>query len=139
MLSSTKQIAFQAHIRGIGIDLEENKRIGGLINKWGESFIKRVFTDAEIAYCKDKKNHFASFTARFAAKEALLKALGTGLRNGLQWKDIELINDEYGKPYFNFFGKVKDTVGNDHVFVSISHTVSHSTAVVVIEKNINKS
>lgn len=127
----------RSNIRGIGIDLEENKRIGDLIQKRGNLFLKRVFTEAEINYCREKKDNFASFTARFAAKEALLKALGTGLRDGFRWRDIELLNNDKGKPYFNFYGKVKQVNNDAKVHVSVSHTSTQAMAFVIIERDQN--
>lgn len=120
-------------IRGIGIDMEDNSRIGRMILKWGETFTGRIFTENEIAYCSPKHDKFASFTARFAAKEALFKAIGTGLRDGYKWKEIEILNDHLGKPYFRFYGRVKETIGKDRVLVSLSHTAQISFAFVVIE------
>ena len=121
-------------IRGIGVDTEVNQRIGALIEKSGERFLKKVFTDNEINYCKGKKDHYGSFTARFAAKEAVFKALGTGLRDGLKWKDVEVLNDPLGKPYLCFYDKVKEKTGDDYVHLSLTHTKSQATAFVIIER-----
>ena len=121
-------------IRGIGIDTEENQRIGALIEKSGKRFLEKVFTDNEINYCGGKKDHYGSFTARFSAKEALFKALGTGLRDGLKWKDVEVLNDSLGKPYFCFYDKVKEKIVDDYVHLSLTHTKSQATAFVIIER-----
>lgn len=120
-------------ILGVGVDVEENKRLGKLIEKYGQSFLDKVFTKAEIEYCGHKKDGYGSFTARYAAKEAALKAIGTGLRDGYRWRDIELLNDALGKPYFNFYGKMKETIAQNIVNVSVSHTRTQATAFVVIE------
>lgn len=119
-------------ITGIGVDIEKNNRILGLIEKWGDSFLLRVFTPAEIAYCKDKKDSGGSYTARFAAKEAVFKAMGTGLRDGYKWTDIEVQNDEKGKPVLVFYDKVKQTLTAKSVFISLSHTKEESIAFVII-------
>jgi holo-[acyl-carrier protein] synthase len=84
-------------IIGIGIDIVQNDRIEELINKYGDRFLKKIYTKDEIDYCQSKNNFAASFAARFAAKEAVLKALGTGMRNN-SWHEIEILNDELGKP-----------------------------------------
>ncbi len=121
-------------IRGIGIDTEENSRIGALIEKNGDRFLKKVFTDKEIAYCSGKKDNYGSFTARFAAKEALFKALGSGLRNGLKWKDVETLNDPLGKPYICLYDKTAENVNDDIVHISLTHTKSLATAFIIIER-----
>ena len=119
-------------ITGIGVDIEKNKRILELIEKWGDSFLERVFTPAEITYCKDKKDSGGSYTARFAAKEAVFKAMGTGLRDGYKWTDIEVQNDKKGKPFLIFFDKVKQILTDKTVFISLSHTKDESIAFVII-------
>ncbi len=119
-------------IIGIGVDIEKNTRILGLIEKWGDPFLQRVFTPVEIDYCKDKKDSGGSYTARFAAKEAVFKAIGTGLRDGYKWTDIEVQNDEKGKPFLVFFDKTKQTLADKTVFISLSHTKEESIAFVVI-------
>ena len=123
-----------SEIRGIGIDTEENGRIGALIEKSGERFLKKVFTDKEIAYCIGKKDNYGSFTARFAAKEALFKALGSGLRDGLKWKDVETLNDKLGRPYVNLYDKTAERVGDDLVHISLTHTKKQATAFIIIER-----
>jgi len=128
MMSSIQNLSVQ----GIGIDLENNERIMRLIEKWGVSFMERVYTPAEIAYCLPKKDNGGSFTARFAAKEALLKALGTGLRDGFKWKEMEVLNDTQGKPYFTVYGKVKRVLQSRKVYISLSHTAQQAVAVVII-------
>jgi holo-[acyl-carrier protein] synthase len=122
-----------AGIFGIGVDIESNERIENMIKKWGDHFLERVFTKNEIAYCRLKRNASPSYTARFAAKEALLKAMGTGLRDGYRWKDIEILNDPLGKPSFKLHGKVQITLKNNVCFLSISHTHLCAVAYVLIE------
>ncbi len=124
----------ETKIRGIGIDTEENGRIAALIEKSGERFLEKVFTDKEITYCLQKKDNYGSFTARFAAKEALFKAIGSGLRDGLKWKDVETLNDALGKPFVNLYDKAHRIVNNDIVHISLTHTKSQATAFVIIER-----
>jgi holo-[acyl-carrier protein] synthase len=126
-----------AEIRGIGIDTEENERIAALIEKSGERFLEKVFTHGEIGYCSVKNDNYGSFTARFCAKEALFKALGSGLRDGLKWKDVETLNDELGKPYIRLYGKAAERIGDDRVHVSLTHTRNQAAAFVIIERRCN--
>jgi holo-[acyl-carrier protein] synthase len=91
-------------IIGLGNDLTDIRRIDKSINRFNGRFIKRVFTDDEIKYCTSKGNKAANFAKRFAAKEACSKALGTGFAQGVYWKDIEVINDELGKPTMKLVG-----------------------------------
>ena len=93
-------------ILGNGIDLIKNQRIAALIDKYGEHFLNKIYTKNEIKYCRTKSDSAVSFAAGFAAKEALLKALGTGMRNN-SWKDIEVNNNELGKPEINLSGKTE--------------------------------
>ncbi len=121
-------------ICGIGVDIIEISRFKKLIKKYGERFVKRIFTENEIQYCQNKYDLGASsFSARFAAKEALFKAIGTGLRHGLTWKDIEIVNDDLGKPCFNFYGNTVKIIKKRKVKVSLSHSLNNSIAFVIIE------
>jgi holo-[acyl-carrier protein] synthase len=124
-------------IFGVGIDIIEISRIENEIKKGGEDFLDSIFTSIEIEYCRPRANASESFAARFAAKEAFLKALGTGWRDGIGWKDIEVMKNEQGKPYFVFYGKTKDLLAENEitdVHLSFSHIKSAATAVVIIEK-----
>ena len=123
-----------AGVLGVGVDIEKNKRILDLIDKWGEPFLNRVFTEREIKYCLHKKDGGGSFTARFSAKEALFKALGSGLRDGFKWTDVETLNDEKGKPYLKLYNKVKDAVGENTAHISLSHTREESMAFVILTR-----
>lgn len=119
---------------GIGVDIVEINRFKRIIEKYGDRFLSRVFTRDEISYCQNKVNLGApSYSVRFAAKEALFKAIGTGLRHGLTWKDIEVINDDLGKPFFKFYGKTADIISNQKVLLSLSHSLENSIAFVIIE------
>jgi len=95
-------------IIGCGIDLVKIERIEKIIKKWGDNFIFRIFTPIEREYCEKKKdNKYQSYAGRFAAKEALLKSLGLGLR-GVNWKEIEIENNELGQPVIVTSGKLKN-------------------------------
>ena len=117
----------------IGVDLCDIPRLSKLISEHGDRFLKKVFTAGEIAYCAHKVNGVLNFAARFAAKEALLKALGTGLRNEMNWKDVEVLNYELGKPYFKFYGQIAEYLGDRKVLISLAHTDDNALAFVVIE------
>ena len=95
-------------IFGIGTDIVNIKRMEKSIKKNGKYFKNRVFSTNEILYCEKKKNPFSFYAKRFAAKEALSKALGTGIRKGINFKDIEILNDKMGKPYINLKGSTKN-------------------------------
>jgi len=122
-------------IIGTGVDIVKNKRIERLINKYGEHFLKKVYTEIEIEYCQAKKNSSSSFAARFAAKEAVLKALGTGMRNN-SWQEIEIANNKLGKPevlLFNKTAKKAEELKVTSIFISISHEKDYSIAQIIME------
>jgi len=122
-------------ILGIGVDIVKNCRIETLIDKYGKHFLGKVYTEAEIEYCQSKKKAAVSFAARFAAKEAVLKALGTGMRNN-SWQDIEILNNNLGKPEVNLSAKTKkkaDELKVSSIFLSISHEKEYSIAQIVME------
>ena len=122
-------------IIGTGIDIVKNSRIKNLIKKYGERFLNKVYTEAEISYCQQKINSAPSFAARFAAKEAVLKALGTGMRKN-SWQDIEVLNNELGKPEVNLSAKTKmkaEELVVSSIFLSISHEKEYSIAQIVME------
>ena len=118
----------------VGIDLVEVKRIQKAAERSGERFLKRIFTERERAYCQKKGNEYGSLAARFAAKEAVFKALGTGWSMGAKWTDIEVINDALGKPEVVLHGKIKELVGTKHVAISLTHTREYAQAVAVLGK-----
>lgn len=120
-------------IVAIGVDICDVSRIRSIEEKHGKRFLQKVFTDQEAGYCEKKIEKHTSLAARFAAKEALLKALGTGLRSGLQWKEIEVENDHLGKPYFKFHGQTANLVSGRTVFLSLSHTNDNAIAFVIIQ------
>lgn len=124
-------------IFGIGIDIIEVARIQKQIDSESNSFLKKIFTDKEIEYCESKiKNKAQNFAARFAAKEAFFKALGTGWRDGLSWKDVEIENDELGKPNILLSGKSKKNIQENDIskiHISLSHIREIAVAVVILE------
>ncbi len=122
-------------ILGTGIDIVKISRIKNLIEKYGERFLKKIYTEAEIEYCQQKKIYAPSFAARFAAKEAVLKALGTGMRNN-SWQDIEVLNDDLGKPEVRLSARTAiqaQELGVRSIFLSISHEKEYSIAQIVME------
>ena len=115
-------------LRGTGIDLLEVARIKKATERWGERFLHRVFTQQERDYCQRKAHPEQSLAARFAAKEAVLKAIGTGLSGGIRWTDIEVANDEKGKPGVRLGKRILQKVGKRKVLLSISHTKEFAIA-----------
>ena len=123
-------------IKGIGIDIVEIKRIKKIIEKWGMKFSHRVFTCNEREYCEKKKFSHQSYAARFAAKEAFLKALGIGLR-GVSWKEIEITTDSFGKPEIKAQGKLKNILKKqkvNQIFLTLSHSRKYAVAQVILEE-----
>ena len=126
-------------ILGIGVDLIKNKRIKGLTRN--KNFIERTFTKNEVKFAKKINNKTNYFAKRFAAKESLAKSLGTGLRNNLNFKDIEIMNDKMGKPYFSKSKKIDSIVNKRfkvkkyNVFLSISDEKDYSVAFTIIQGN----
>ena len=125
------------NIIGNGVDIVENKRINKLIDD--KKFIKRVFTDKEIRFSKNIKNKTNYYAKRFAAKEAFVKALGTGFRNNINFSDIEVINNKLGKPKINISKKVRNFIkkkfklDKPKIYVSLSDENKHSIAYVILE------
>lgn len=123
-------------ILGTGIDIVECLRIAQMIEKHGELFISRVYTEHEIEYCSARKMATQHYAGRWAAKEAVLKALGTGWRRGISWRDIEIRNDKNGAPTVKLRGGARDVMTAAHIgrmHVSISHCRSFAVAHVVAE------
>jgi holo-[acyl-carrier protein] synthase len=117
-----------------GIDLVDCPRIEQMIQHHGERFIRRVFTDTEQAYAEKNKNEVEKLAGRFAAKEAILKLVGTGWRGRIAWTDIEIINNAAGQPEVTLGGEVKkiaDKLGIKHISVSITHTANFAIASAV--------
>lgn len=120
-------------VKGIGIDILEIERIQRSMDELGDNFLERIFTSEEIRYCRSKHNAGQHFAARFAAKEAVSKALATGWRGDFAWRDVEIMNDTLGQPHVALYGKLKESLAGASVFVSLSHSKSHVVAMVVIE------
>lgn len=119
-------------IQGIGTDIIEIKRIEEAFNKHGGAFFERLFTENECAYC-DKHTYFIPhYAGIFAAKEAIVKALGTGFTAEVHWKDIEILNDAQGKPRVHFLGALKKKHGSCELLVSISHCKEYATATAIL-------
>jgi len=117
-------------ILGLGTDIVEIERIEKAINKT-EKFREKVFTDKEILYCEGKATKYQSYAGRFCVKEAISKAMGTGVRN-FELKDIEVLNDELGKPFGVFYGNLKEYFGDKNLMITISHCKEYATATAII-------
>jgi holo-[acyl-carrier protein] synthase len=123
-------------IAGTGIDLVDVKRMQRLLAKWGDRFTGRFFCPREMAYCRERASPAIHFAARFAAKEAFLKALGVGLGMGDALKDIEIVNDDRGKPEMFLHGEAQRRLGDlgvRRVHLSLTHTVESAVAMVILE------
>src|SRR5689334_24048557 len=123
-------------ITGIGIDLVENARIRDSIDRFGDRFLSRIYTEVEKEYCSKCSNPVIHFAARFAAKEAAFKALGTGWAAGVKWKDIEVERLPSGKPELHLHGEAlarATSMGSLRFFVSLTHDQLVSVAVVILE------
>jgi holo-[acyl-carrier protein] synthase len=123
-------------IVGLGVDITEVPRIQAAIEHRGQRFLARVFTPNEIAYCERFKNKFERYAGRFAAKEAAMKALGTGWRRGVRWVDLEVVREQSGRPTMTLAGeaaKIAAGLGVKHISVSITHTEAQALAQVIFE------
>ncbi len=123
-------------IVGLGTDLAEIPRIEQSINRYGTRFLERIYTPAEIAYCSRKKSSAESFAARFAAKEAGAKALGTGISHGVSWQEFEVRREPSGKPLLYLSGRAAElaaALGATRTAISITHTGKLAMAVVILE------
>jgi len=123
-------------IVGTGIDIAEVPRIQQAIERYGQRFLERIFTAAEMRYCDSKANRVERYAARFAAKEAAMKALGTGWNHGVRWRDCEVVRAPGGRPTMSFHGKAGEfaaRLGVNHAALSISHTAQQAIAQVILE------
>ena len=123
-------------IVGTGIDIAEVPRIAESIEKFGERFLNRIFTDGERRYCDSKANKHERYAARFAAKEAGMKAIGTGWNHGVRWRDVEVVRMPGGRPTIQFHGKAAEfaaKLGTRNVSLSLTHTKDHAIAQVILE------
>jgi holo-[acyl-carrier-protein] synthase len=122
-------------IYGVGIDIVKIERMKGVVEKWGQRFLNKVFTKEEISYCYDKKDPYLSLAARFAAKEALVKAIGSA--DPVSLTDIEVVNIDTGKPFIKINGKLKDFFKEKSIkraHLSLSHEHEYGVACVVLEQ-----
>ena len=129
-------------IAGIGTDIIEVVRIGQMIERHGELFLERVFTPGEIRYCQGRKHAMEHYAGRWAAKEAILKCLGTGWSKGISWTDLEVINDHGGAPKVALAGAAADIargLGIGEIMVSISHCRAYAVAYALAIKTTGSS
>lgn len=123
-------------IVGLGVDMEEISRIGEAIQRHGKIFLERIFTPAEIAYCQRHRDPVERYAGRFAAKEATMKALGTGWGKGVRWRDIEVTRMPGGRPAIALHGVAREhgeRLGARHISLSITHTGNFALAEVILE------
>jgi len=123
-------------IVGTGIDIAEVPRIRQSIERFGDRFLRRIYTEGEIRYCDSKANRAERYAARFAAKEAAMKALGTGWSRGVRWRDCEVTRLPGGRPSISFHGKAGEIaakLGVNNSALSISHTAEQAIAQVILE------
>jgi len=123
-------------IVGTGIDVVEVPRVAAAIERFGRRFLERIYTEGEIRYCEAKANRVERYAARFAAKEAAMKALGTGWNRGVRWRDIEVRRQPGGRPTLAFNGKAAEFaagLGTKNTALSLTHTASEAIAQVILE------
>jgi len=121
-------------LKGIGLDIVEVSRVKKAVQKWEGRFLHKVFTPGEVSYCLEDRVSYHSLAARFAAKEAAVKALGVGFQ-GVSWQEIEITNDEWGKPYLHLSGQalaIAQKQGVEKIFVSLSHSQEYAVAQVIL-------
>ncbi|NQT95598.1 MAG: holo-ACP synthase [Candidatus Omnitrophica bacterium] len=124
-------------IIGTGVDIVEVSRIKNAAKRWQRNFLRRIFTDKELEYANERTTSYQHLAARFAVKEAVLKALGNGWTNRVEWKDIEVWNEKSGKPNARLSGEVKkisDKRGVTDIIISISHTRTYAVANAILVK-----
>lgn len=119
-------------MRGLGTDIIEIDRVRKVYHRFGKRFLMRTFTELEQKYCSNFHDPSVRLAARFAAKEAIAKALGTGFREGLSFLDIEVLNDSLGRPYVNLSHTLEKKLGLYHLVVSLSHCKEYATATALI-------
>lgn len=118
-------------VKGLGNDIIEVERIEKIIHRYGKQFLDKLFTPAEQNYCLKYSHSGRHFAGRFAAKEAVSKALGTGIGRMLSWMDIEIMNDQNGKPIVKLSQNAEKRFGHPQIILSISHCRSYATAVAI--------
>ena len=125
-------------IAGTGVDIVEISRIKQAAKKWSDRFLKRIFTAKELEYAHGKSIPFQHLAARFAAKEAVLKAIGDSTIHRIEWVNVEILNDEHGKPVVNLSGqakKIKQEKNISNIIISMSHTRTYAVANAIILTN----
>src|SRR5258706_4065904 len=123
-------------IVGLGIDVEEVERVKGAMERQGERFLRRIFTEREQAYCEQFKDKYERYAGRFAVKEAAMKALGTGWSRGVRWVDIEVVRLRGMRPTLELRGearKIADKLGVRNIAISMTHTPTQAMAQVIFE------
>ncbi len=121
-------------ILGLGTDIVEIVRIGGMIERHAEKFLNRVYTEDEVKYCNRRNDTYQHFAGRWAAKEAVLKAIGTGLAKGINFKDIEVQSEKSGQPRIQLTGAAKEIAtsrGIDEILITMSHCRAYATATAI--------
>jgi holo-[acyl-carrier protein] synthase len=122
-------------VRGVGVDLVKIPRMREVIARWDERFLRRVFTEAEIAYCRARRDPVPHFAARFAAKEAGMKALGTGLRLGVKWRELEVLRDRGQAPRLVLHGRTREVGlarGGHHMLLALTHEGDYAMAQALL-------
>lgn len=122
-------------VRGVGIDLTRIPRVRRMVDRWDERFLRRVFTDGEIAYCRRRRDPIQHFAARFAAKEATLKALGTGLSMGIHWREMEVRREPGQAPTMTLHGRSLEIArarGGRRVLLSLTHDGDYAMAQALL-------
>jgi len=120
----------------MGVDIAEVNRIRAAIERHGETILRRIYTQKERQYCEQFKNKYERYAGRFAAKEAAMKALGTGWRRGVRWVDLEIVREMSGRPTLALAGeaaKIAEQLGVKHIALSITHTENQALAQVIFE------
>jgi holo-[acyl-carrier protein] synthase len=123
-------------IVGTGIDIVEVPRVAAVLDRYGLKFLQRIFTADEIRYCDSKANRVERYAARFAAKEAAMKAIGTGWRHGVRWKDFEIKRLPGSRPTLQLHGRAAEIavqLGMSRASLSLSHTAGQAVAQVILE------
>ena len=123
-------------IIGLGVDITEVERLRAAIERRGDAFLRRVFTAREREYCERFRNKYERYAGRFAAKEAAMKALGTGWRSGVRWQDLEVVREKGGRPTMALSGeagKIAKRLGVTRIALSITHTEAEALAQVIFE------
>lgn len=121
---------------GLGVDIVQNDRFQSIIDKWGDKFLNKVFTECELGFIKKHKYKIQRYASNYAVKEAFVKALGTGFRSGIRFHNIEVKRDDFGKPFIELAGSTKtyaDSRGINKIHTTISHEKDYSVAVVIFE------